>query len=317
MDKAKLQSLKFLIVEDDPFQREGLALLLARLGACEILQAGDGGSALQLLKEEPGHVDVLLCDIDMPQMDGMAFLRHLSAFANRPSVIIVSQFDAAMRDSVSTMAEAFGLNVLGTMPKPPSRSLLLDLLRHHAPDHGHAGPPSPAMIPRQEIVDALNNGEFVPWYQPKVEMASGRVVGVEALVRWNSRSRGLLTPGAFLDAVEKYGLMDHLTWRVLAQSAAMGRAWHDQGLPLHIAVNLSLSSLDRLELAERLSEVVAKQGLDPSQLILEVTEIAAMSAVGPSLENLVRLRLLGFGLSIDDYGTGYSSLQQLARVPFT
>lgn len=317
MDKAKLQSLKALIVEDDPLQREGLALLLNRLGVFNILQAGDGVTALQLLKEESKPVDVLLCDIDMPKMDGMAFLRHLSAFPRKPSVILVSQLDAAMRDSVSVMAEAFGLNVLGAMPKPPSRSMLLDFLLRHAPGPCQNGPSPAAMIPRSEIVDALNNGEFVPWYQPKVEMTSGRVVGMEALARWNSRTRGLLTPGAFLESVEKHGLMDHLTWRVLAQSAATGRDWHDQGLPLLVSVNLSLSSLGRLELAERLSEVVAKQGLAPCHLILEVTETAAMSAVGPCLENLTRLRLLGFGLSIDDFGTGYSSLQQLARVPFT
>jgi len=317
MEREKIEKLRFLIAEDDPFQREGLALLLGHIGARHILQAENGRAALQLL-QHPGHpVDIVLSDIDMPEMDGMALLRHLAGLAHKPAVILVSQLSNAMRDSVSAMAQAYGLPVLGIMPKPPSRSKLLNLLEQYAPSQGKRVLAPVAPIPRQDIADALKNGEIVPWFQPKVEMASGCVVGVEALVRWNSPTRGLLAPGVFLAAVESHGLMDQLTWVVLAQSAALGRRWQEQGLQLQISVNLSLSSLGRLELAERIYEVVSKRGLAPSSLILEVTETAAMSAVGPSLENLTRLRLRGFGLSIDDYGTGYSSLQQLARVPFT
>jgi len=317
MEKDKLQRLRFLIAEDDPFQREGLALLLSHIGARHILQAENGRVALQLLQQPGDPVDILLCDIDMPEMDGMALLRHLKSLEHQPSIILVSQWNTAMRDSVAAMAEAYELDILGTMPKPPSRSTLLDLLAQHAPGKRKRGLVPAVGITRQELADALESGAIVPWFQPKVEMASGRVVGVEALVRWNSPSRGLLAPGAFLGAVETHGLMDSLTWVVLAQSAAIGRRWQEQGLPLQVSVNLSLSSLGRPELAERVFEVVSQRGLAPSSLILEVTETAAMSAVGPSLENLTRLRLRGFGLSIDDYGTGYSSLQQLARVPFT
>jgi EAL domain-containing protein (putative c-di-GMP-specific phosphodiesterase class I)/DNA-binding NarL/FixJ family response regulator len=163
----------------------------------------------------------------------------------------------------------------------------------------------------------LKKGEFIPYFQPKVAMASGRVVGVEALVRWASPTRGLLAPGLFLDAVEAFGYMDSMTWIMLSRSAAVCHRWREQGLNLTMSVNLSLSSMARPELAERICEVVGKFGVQPSDMILEVTETAAMSALGPSLENLTRLRMRGFGLSIDDYGTGYSSMQQLTRVPFT
>jgi len=223
-----------------------------------------------------------------------------------------------MRDSVAIMARAYDLNLLGVMPKPPSRSKLLTLLDRHDPaSQKKRRQSSPLTISKDEIARGLENGEFVPYFQPKVEMASGRVVGVEALARWNSPARGLLPPGAFLDAIEEYGLMDDLTWAILAKSVAIGRDWHEQGLPLVVSVNLSLSSLGRVELAERIFEVVTSRGMATSSIILEVTESAAMSVIGPSLENLARLRLRGFGLSIDDYGTGYSSLQQLTRVPFT
>ena len=323
MRNQMIHSLHFLIVEDEPFQRDALAMLLTNIGARHILQAENGRVALDLLQEQETRadcapVDIALCDIDMPEMDGMALLRNLTGLKIKPAVILVSGLDTAMRDSVAIMARAYDLNLLGVMPKPPSRSKLLTLLdRHDHENHKKSKPSSRLAISMDEIVSGLKNGEFVPYFQPKVEMASDRVVGVEALARWNSPARGLLAPGAFLDAIEEHGLMDELTWAILAQSATIGQRWHEQGLPLLVSVNLSLSSLARVELAERLFEVVTSRGMATSSMILEVTESAAMSVIGPSLENLARLRLRGFGLSIDDYGTGYSSLQQLTRVPFT
>lgn len=312
-----IQNLHFLIVEDEPFQRESLALLLGGIGARHVRQAENGRAALDLIQSREAPVDVLLCDIAMPEMDGMALLRGLGQAHSQAAVILVSGLDNAMRDSVTIMAKAYGVNILGAMPKPPSRGKLLELLAQHDAQRNTVKRLPPAAIPREEIAAALQQGEFVPYFQPKVDMATGRVTGVEALARWVSPTRGLLAPGFFLEAVEKHGLMDSLTWIVLAQCAAVGRQWQARGLQLTISVNLSLSSLARVELAERIHEVVTKQGIASGNMILEVTESAAMQAVGPSLENLARLRLLGFGLSIDDYGTGYSSLQQLARVPFT
>jgi len=318
VEREQIHDLRFLVVDDDPFQREAAMMQLASIGARHVLCAESGAEALDMLRTQGTSVDVLLSDLNMPGMDGMALLRHLAELDFQGAVILVSALDIAMLDSVSVMAKAYGLSLLGAMPKPLARSKLLNLLmRYESPHGGRAGASQRDNIPREEIIEALKRGEFVPYFQPKVEMASGRVMGVEALARWNSPIRGLLAPVEFLDAIESFGLMDALTWIMLAESAAIGRAWQTQGLLLAVSINLSLSSLSRAELAERVFEEVAREGLDSSSVILEVTESAIMNAVGPSLENLTRLRLLGFGLSIDDYGTGYSSLQQLARVPFT
>lgn len=323
MRNQKIKTLRFLIVEDDPFQRDALAMLLTNIGALHILHAENGRVALDLLLEQEksaigAAVDIVLCDIDMPEMDGMALLRNLAGLTIKPAVILASGLDAAMRDSVAIMARAYDLNLLGTMPKPPSRSKLMTLLALHEPDSRHKNRQSSRIsITKDEIANGLATGAFVPYFQPKVNMSSGLVVGVEALARWNHPSRGLLAPGAFLGAIEEYALIDDLTWSILAQCASIGQGWHAQGLALLVSINLSLSSLGRVELAERIFEEVTSRGMKTSSMILEVTESAAMSIIGPSLENLARLRLRGFGLSIDDYGTGYSSMQQLTRVPFT
>lgn len=307
----------FLVVEDDDFQREVLVMLLTNLGAKHILQAENGRAALQLLSAGEQTVDIILSDLDMPEMDGMTFIRHLGERKHKASIILVSGLSGAMLESVETMSGAYGIKTLGIMHKPVSRSRLMALIAKHDSDRVRRNTLSNELLPQDELDNALTKGEIIPYFQPKVDMASGKVVGVEALARWNSPTRGLLTPDAFLESIEFHGLMDKLTWVMLAKSAAICRRWQEQGLPLLVSINLSLSSLGRLELAERIFELVSKQGLDPSAMILEVTETATMADVGHCLENLARLRLRGFGLSIDDYGTGYSSLQQLTRVPFT
>ena len=117
--------------------------------------------------------------------------------------------------------------------------------------------------------------------------------------------------------MEDGGLIDDLTWVMLQSSARQQYLWAARGLQLAISVNLSLKSLVDTEIAERITQIVRTENVDPHAIILEVTESAAMTQVPQALENLARLRIRGFQLSIDDYGTGYSSMQQLTRVAFT
>jgi EAL domain-containing protein (putative c-di-GMP-specific phosphodiesterase class I) len=124
-------------------------------------------------------------------------------------------------------------------------------------------------------------------------------------------------PASFMGLIEQLGLIDRLTWSMLRQSAMACSAWQQQGIDITVSVNLSQASLSDPSLAGRITSLVSRQHLDPRKMVLEITESAAMTEVGPALENLTRLRMKGFGLSIDDFGTGYSSMQQLSRIPFT
>jgi EAL domain-containing protein (putative c-di-GMP-specific phosphodiesterase class I) len=124
-------------------------------------------------------------------------------------------------------------------------------------------------------------------------------------------------PYAFISLLEDAGQISELTWTMLARSARDCRNWRDAGLDLNVSVNISVKLLADPAIADAITWQVTQQGLEPKHMTLEITESAAMSSIGHVLENLVRLRIKGFGLSIDDYGTGYSSLQQLSRIPFT
>lgn len=313
----EISELRFLVAEDHEFQRRTLVRMLASLGALEVLEAADGRAALEVFRQAARAVDIIVCDLDMPEMDGMEFIRHVGEAGAQVSVILSSALDRHLIASVETMTTAYGMNLLGAIEKPATPQKLRDLIaRHGILPARRKGAPA-AAIPAAEVIAGLRAGQFEPFFQPKVEMATGKIVGAEALARWRHPERGIVSPGAFVGGLEAAGQADALTWVMLEKSAVAARAWQEQGLAASVSVNLSLTSLSDATLAERITDAVRRQGLDARAMILEITETAAMSDVGRSLENLARLRVKGFGLSIDDYGTGYSSMQQLARVPFT
>jgi EAL domain-containing protein (putative c-di-GMP-specific phosphodiesterase class I) len=142
-------------------------------------------------------------------------------------------------------------------------------------------------------------------------------MGAEAVARWRHPQHGVIRPQAFIDSMERSGLIEDLTQVIVKEAAINCRRWREAGLDVSVGINLSLKSLHDVTLAERLTKLVHAQGLEPKQVIFEVTESAAAGDLARALENLSRLRMKGFGLSIDDYGTGYSSMQRLTRVPFT
>ncbi|HKZ08735.1 MAG TPA: EAL domain-containing response regulator [Methylomirabilota bacterium] len=312
-----IAELRFLVAEDHDFQRRTLVRMLTGLGAREVLEAADGRAALAMFRDPARPVHIILCDLDMPEMDGMEFLRHVGATGAHVSVILSSALDRHLVASVETMTTAYGMNLLGAIEKPATPQKLRDLIaRHGRTPARRLGAPA-ARVPGEEAVAGLRAGQLEPFFQPKVDLASGAVAGAEALARWRNPERGIMPPDAFVGALEAAGELDALTWVMLERSAAAAAEWQAEGLRASVSVNLSLTSLSDPTLADRITDTVRRQGLETRAMILEITESAAMTDVGRSLENLARLRVKGFGLSIDDYGTGYSSMQQLARIPFT
>ncbi|NWG31763.1 MAG: EAL domain-containing response regulator [Rhodocyclaceae bacterium] len=305
-----------LIVEDHDFQRRILARMLAAIGAKQVLEAANGRVALAQL--DAGHAPgLVICDLDMPEMDGMAFIRHLGKRLPDVPVIIASALDPALLGSVAKMADAYGVRLLGVLEKPVTRIHLAQLIAAGDDSrHRRAVPPAPTFT-LAEIEAGIRNHEFVPFFQPKLDMRSGAVVGAEALARWRHPTQGIVSPYGFILTLEQADRIDALTFLMLEQAAHATRRLRAAGLDVTVSVNLSTTSLSDVMLADRVTEIVTGCGVEPKHMVLEITETAAMTALAPALENLTRLRMKGFGLSIDDYGTGFASLAQLARVPFT
>ncbi|WP_432572200.1 putative bifunctional diguanylate cyclase/phosphodiesterase [Kineococcus sp. SYSU DK005] len=167
----------------------------------------------------------------------------------------------------------------------------------------------------EELRTALAEGQLVAHYQPQVDVRSGRVVGMEALVRWQHPERGTLPPAAFLDLAEERGLTGRLTEVVLRRAVAEAVRWREAGHPLRIAVNVATSCLLNRSLPVLVREVLHEAGLEPSALVVEITETTLMQDPERSRRTVAELLAVGAAVSIDDYGTGYSSLAYLRDLP--
>jgi EAL domain-containing protein (putative c-di-GMP-specific phosphodiesterase class I) len=166
-----------------------------------------------------------------------------------------------------------------------------------------------------ELRQAITNDELVLHYQPVIDIASGQVTGVEALVRWAHPAHGLLGPDAFIPLAELTELIGPLTLWVLDHALEQCRRWKDAGLDLRVAVNLSARNLHQSELPAMIERLMATWGLSPEWLSLEITESAVMADPVGAMAVLDQLQAMGIALAIDDFGTGYSSLAYLSQLP--
>lgn len=309
--------LRFLVVEDHGFQRWIVANLLEGLGAQFVFAAADGQEALDLLAGREPPIDIIVTDLDMPGMDGMEFIRRVGEAGYPVSLILASSMERPLIATVEAMTREYGLNLLGAISKPVTAKKLEEAIQLHGAVSRDTQQAQSPIFTAAEIEMGLRNGEFTPFVQPKVELKTQMPRGAEAVARWRHPTRGIVRPQAFIGTMEQSGLIEDLTAVILKGAAQACRNWREAGLDATVSVNLSLKSLHDVTLADRLRGMVVEQGLEPQHVIFEVTESAATSHLGRTLENLSRLRMNGFGLSIDDYGTGYSSMERLARVPFT
>jgi EAL domain-containing protein (putative c-di-GMP-specific phosphodiesterase class I)/DNA-binding response OmpR family regulator len=306
-----------LVVDDDPVVLQHMAAMLTTLGVKEVLTASNGIDALKLLGERNGTLEALVCDLNMPGMDGVELIRLFGRTGFRGGLILMSGADEKVLNTVGKLADMQGLRVLGQVQKPVTPEQMTGLLsRLNAPRARKRPVSAPLQASAQSIRDGISKDEFMVWFQPKVDANTLRPVGVEALARWQHPSQGILTPDVFIGVAEREGLVGELSQILTSRALMEGARLHEQG-SLTIAINLSDLWLDDLLLPDFMLATTHAAGLRPSDVILEVTETGVMKELTTALDVLTRLRLKGFGLSIDDFGIGYSSFEQLDRIPFT
>ncbi|VAW61267.1 diguanylate cyclase/phosphodiesterase (GGDEF & EAL domains) with PAS/PAC sensor(s) [hydrothermal vent metagenome] len=262
--------------------------------------------------------DVIVLDLMMPNVDGIEVIRYLANAHCKAQLVLISGFDQSILHSAQELAKEQNLNFYGCLSKPFRAHELseflsnLTILPQNSPNEDLAHSPS-----IDEVRTAITNHELIMYYQPKIELSNPLNFSVEALVRWQHPKRGLLNPDSFIPLSEEYNLIDDMTWEILNLVLAQTQKWAAQKLFIKTAVNMSAVTLKDLNLPKKIMTLMQQYHLEPSQIVLEVTETALMEELIKSLEILTRLRMKGFELSIDDFGTGYSSLVQLHRIPFS
>jgi EAL domain-containing protein (putative c-di-GMP-specific phosphodiesterase class I)/FixJ family two-component response regulator len=312
-----VRQLRVLVVDDKAFVRTMTGRILQSVGVENISFAANGHEALDILRRDEPRIGLVMCDLMMPDMDGVEVVRHAAELSHKPPFIFISGANAALLGTAADMARARGLMVLGALEKPISveavRAILTKL------EEVRVSPRSaPRAVPltAADLISGLDRDHIILHYQPKVCLGTGQIEGFETLARWQHPDHGLIPPGQFIAMAEESGTIEPLTDRVFLLALRQCAAWNAAGLQTKISINISAHLLVDLTMPDRIAREAALHKVDPKQIILEITETGVFRDAADTLDILARLHMKGFALSIDDFGTGYSSMEQLRRVPF-
>lgn len=310
MDADHRNANRLLVVDDDPGIVE-LVVEVARDLGYTVAAASTKATLLDRLRDFDPTVVTL--DLSMPDIDGIEVLELLARQRSRARVMVSSGLDSRLMAKSREIGEAHGLTMSEELPKPFDIAVLEERLAACLVAGDRP-------LSRDDLAAAIDAGHLALFYQPKIDLRPGQgmaIVGAEALVRWNHESRGLLGPDAFIGLAEETGLIRPLSEYVFREAAGF-LANHLAALPeLSLAVNLSAESFLDPALPDYLQAVTREYDVPAERMVIEVTESTAMADVKRSMETMTRLRVKGFGLSLDDFGTGFSSLSHLHRMPFT
>lgn len=316
--EAVVGPLTALVVEDSATQRQHMVAVMRGLGFSTVHEARDGLEALRLIDAGPSAIHLLVTDIDMPGMDGIALIGQLGQRPQVSNLVVTSARDPRLLETVESVAAAHPqLRLLGTVAKPVTADRMARMWRAvgEAPLARSGGPAGPGPASPADLALALARGEFVPFVQPKVSLADGRLAGAEVLARWQHPVHGCLGPQHFIPVLEGTTLMARFTLAMVEQALGCLRGWQRSMPDFRLSLNLSADDLASPAFVDQLVALVERHGVAPRALTWEVTETMVLNPA--SLASVARLRLQGFGLSMDDYGIGYSSMQTLSRSPFT
>ncbi len=305
-----------LVVDDDPILCAVARTCFQKFGASDISVAHNGLDALEIVDQNGGPFDFILLDLKMPVMDGVQFLRHMDKRAYEGLIGIVSGEGPAILSLAMDLARKCGLNVVGSIAKPLNMTRLEELVSKQVVLQRRAGQKVDEPLTADELEAALNSNQIVAHYQPQVAVASGILCGVEALARWQHPERGTIPPDMFVPLAEDSGLMALLTDRMIERVISDSAKLNNIGYRSTISINLGASVLQDTAFPDKVGAIIERSGLEKSRFIFELTESKLVEDSLDSMEVLARMDLAGFQLSLDDFGTQFSNMEQLSKFPF-
>lgn len=312
-----MKDIHIMLVDDEPSILDLTERHLEKMGYCNITPCLGGQSAMEKYQENNNSFDIIISDLNMPEMNGVELLRHLSEADYRGGIILLSGEDKRILEVAKDLARARNLNVMGYISKPFKRESLELLLSQYSPQDPGISAPLLDAISEEELRAGMNGDELLIAFQAKTRLDTGKVTGVEALARWNHSERGLLPPYTFIPLAERCQLIDELTYNIYRKTLSQISVWLKKDIILEVSINISVNSFHKDGFVDFLIQTAEEYNVNPDMIIFEITESQVMENSLECLEKLMQLRMKNFGLAIDDFGTGHSNMAQLKKIPFT
>ena len=311
-------SINCLVVDDSKSILNVMSALLTSLGVSSCQCVSSGADALELIKKQGASYQLIFVDLNMPEMDGMELIRLLSKEGFLGGVVILSQLDTKIIQLASDVLLERRTHLIGCISKPITEEKLLAILKKQRSMNHKTSPDVPDSLTVSQIDAAVTDNRVIPYYQPKVDNQTGEVDSLEILVRISLPDElDAVLAGRFIDTAEKNNLIEPLTLCTLRQVMKdLPMILEEFGEDCRLSLNISALMLNNEKLPLKLVKLLEKNGFSSNNFNIEVTESYAVESID-QMETLNRLRIHGFGLALDDYGTGYTNIQQLKSLPYT
>lgn len=307
-----IQHSRVLLVDDDPVFLAVAEAVVTALGIADVTCASNGADGLECLRSRDPDFSFIILDLNMPELDGLAFMRGAAELGFKGGIIVSSGESEAVIRSARHMGEMLGVRIIGCLKKPLSTHDLRALLNSAAAGGDQDRPPFRGSLP-----SSLHSLELVPYYQAQHDAWNGSIRGAEALIRARDQQGTIHGPGKLFSLVHGHGELVRMTLDIARKVMDDALCWRTAGVRVCAAINVDARVAEEPEVGATIARLAHERSLDPTSLCLELTETALPVDMTRLIEALTRLRMVGFQLSLDDYGTGGSNFELLRLCPFT
>jgi EAL domain-containing protein (putative c-di-GMP-specific phosphodiesterase class I)/FixJ family two-component response regulator len=304
-------------VDDSEAIRIVMDAILQDMAIGDVHTCSSGESTLKSIKSRPDYFDLLFVDLNMPNMDGMELIRLLGDYNYKGGIIIASGMDKRVINLASDIARQNQVHLIGSIHKPITSEKLCTAIEKYKCFRERTAIPN-KLLEKSEIIDAIEKGLLIPYYQPKVDIQTHTLLGIELLARIDAPGQGgTITPASFISEAESHNLINKLTYTLLHKALREFKEIK-KSIPgdYTLAFNMCPTQLEELDTPKILDELIQHYDMQENDLVVEVTEERALKTSN-QLETLNRLRMKGYGVALDDFGTGFTNISQLLNLPFS
>lgn len=317
LSDTELKNLKIFVIDDDEVYLATITASFKQLGITNVSTESNSEKILELSGETELDFDIIFCDLNMPNIDGLTVLQHLVKCKYSGFILLMSGIDRRILNSAATFCEALGLRLLGATTKPITLQSLQNYLIKTQKNVSELTQKDDFFeITEHDLINGIEKNEFKAHYQPQISALDKSLTSVETLTYWEHPKYGLIPTKQFFSMTEEIGLVSDIFNIVFLRAIHDTAILHRKGHQIRISVNIFTHTLCRPGLIDFIADACKKVFLPPRFVCLEVTESQLMTDIHLPLAVLCRLSMMGFRLSLDNFGSGYSSMGKLATYPF-